>query len=66
MIATEDGVVRNDYIEQFMEMRQNEMGEIHYVEGADHTDVVFNENYGSQVVRNSVAFLDKVIDARHN
>jgi len=64
IIATEDDVVRNDYIEEFAKLKQNYLGEVHYVQDADHSEVCYNEHYGSQVVRSSVAFLDKLIDAR--
>ena len=60
--ATEDGVVRNDYIEDFAELSLNQQNEYHHVVGADHTDVVFDENYGSQVIRATTNFLDKLID----
>jgi len=65
IIASEDGVVRNDYIEEFAQTNQNEMGEVHTIDGADHTDIILDESYGSQVVRASVAFLDKLVEASH-
>uniref|UniRef100_A0A7S3HUJ0 Serine aminopeptidase S33 domain-containing protein n=1 Tax=Favella ehrenbergii TaxID=182087 RepID=A0A7S3HUJ0_9SPIT len=62
--ATGDGVVRNDYIEDFADLTTNEEGELHRVVGADHTDVVFDQSYGSQVMRISTSFLDKLVEAR--
>ena len=55
-------MVRNDYIEDFAELSLNEQNEYHTVVGADHTDIVFDEKYGSQVIRATTNFLDKLID----
>lgn len=63
-MAAEDDVIRNDYIEDYAKLVKNKQSEIHWVHDADHTDVVLNEHYGSQVVRKSVAFLDKIINSQ--
>lgn len=61
IIAREDGVVRNDYIEDYAGLAQHESTEIHEIQGADHTNVCFDPHYGSHMVRASVAFCDKLI-----
>ena len=60
-MAGEEDVVRNDYIEDFATLAKNEQGEIHTVPLADHTTIVLDGAYGSQVIRKSLAFLDKII-----
>lgn len=62
--ASADGVVRNDYIEEFSNAASNPLNELHQVEGADHTDICFDENYASHFIRATVAFLQKVISHR--
>jgi len=62
--ATEDGVVRNDYIEEFAALAKHPMNELHKVVGANHTDVCFDENYGSHFVRSTLGFIRKIVARR--
>ena len=57
-----DGVVRNDYIEQFSQLAQNpdHLNEYHEVPEADHMIVVLDKKYSSHVIRASQAFFDKL------
>ena len=45
--GTADGVVRTDYIEKFANKTQNSDNELHWIDKADHTDIVFNGLYCS-------------------
>ena len=40
-------MVRNDYIEEFAGLAKNMQNELHKIEEADHTTLIFNENFGS-------------------
>ena len=42
-------------------MATNDLNEFHTVVGGDHTNFIFDENYGSQTIRCSINFLDKVV-----
>ena len=57
-----DGVVRNDYIEQFSQLAQDpdQLNEYHEVPDADHMIVVLDKNYSSHVIRASQGFLEKL------
>lgn len=45
--AKKDGVVRNDYIQDFSRLSQNSLTEYYEIAEADHTDVVFDPHYCS-------------------
>mgnify|MGYP000893295230 CR=1 FL=1 len=62
--AEKDGVVRNDYIEDVAAKGTNPLNEMHEVPGADHTDICFDEHYGSHTIRATLAFLNKLQTAR--
>lgn len=62
--ASKDGVVRNDYIQEYVQLCPNKLSEYHEIIGADHTDVCFDERYGSQLVRHSIDFFNRVIVSR--
>ena len=61
MAATKDGVVRNDYIRDYAKLCRDPSSEYHEVLGADHTDVCFDERYGSHLIRASRNFFNKLI-----
>ena len=62
--AEKDGVVRNDYIEDVAAKGTNALNEMHEVAGADHTDICFDEHYGSHTIRATLAFLNKLQSSR--
>ena len=62
IVAGKENCVRNDYIEEFSRHVSNDQGEYHVIEEADHTDICFHEDYASQLIRYTQAFLDKVAD----
>ena len=64
--ASKDGVVRNDYIEEYSRLSQSSDSEYHEITGADHTDVCFDEHYCSHLIRASQYFIRKVIQKRAN
>lgn len=64
IIASGDGVVRNDTIEEFADLATNELNEIHTIVGADHTDICCDKKYGSHLTRASLNFLEKVTSAK--
>ena len=62
--ASKDGVVRNDYIEEFARLSPSMETEFHEISGADHTDVCMDEHYCSHMIRASRNFISKVIQKR--
>lgn len=64
--ASKDGVVRNDYIKDYSDIcrsreSDNDVSEHHEIQGADHTDVCFDERYCSHLIRASRNFFNKLI-----
>ena len=64
IVATKDGVVRNDIIEEYSRLSQNTQTEYHEIQGADHTDLCYDEHYCSHLIRLSRNFIAKVIQTR--
>ena len=62
--AKEDETVRNDYIQEYAKLCKNNQSEYHVIEESDHTTICFDENHGSQMVRHTINFLDKVTEAK--
>lgn len=60
--ASKDGVVRNDYIEDYFRLSQSTESEYHEITGADHTNVCFDEHYCSHLIRLCRKFIGKVIE----
>lgn len=59
--ASKDGVVRNDYIRDYAQLSREPSSEYHEIVGADHTDVCFDERYGSHLIRATTNFFNKLI-----
>ena len=59
--AAADGVVRNDYIENYAQLATNDLNEYHVIADADHTNICFDDNYASHMIRATINFLDKVV-----
>ena len=59
-------MIKNNVVEDYARLATNHLNEFHTVVGGDHTNFIFDENYGSQTIRSSINFLDKVVKDREN
>lgn len=64
IVGEKEDVVRNDYIEEFAGLASNVQNEFHQIDEADHTTLIFDENFGSQTIRHTIKFLDKITGQR--
>lgn len=64
VIGKDDVVVRNSTSIEIIDKIGNPANRVIEIEGADHTTISIDLDLSSKVIRNSIDFLDAIVDSR--